>query len=80
MEPIFVSLERRRQRAPDAVNWRSGDRHEGQTRMGDGKSVRTRSWSALQLLPQGEDGATLTVMPANDQSALPWLVFRSHKP
>jgi len=50
---------------------------KGKPEWGIAKSVRTRSWSALQQMPQGEDGATLTVMPDNHQSALPSLWFRN---
>jgi len=40
-----------------------------------GKSVRTRSWSALQLVPQGVDGATLTLVFEHDHAALLSLSF-----
>ena len=50
---------------------------KGKPEWGMAKSVRTRSWSALQLLPQGVDGATLTVMLVNDHAALLSLVLET---
>lgn len=39
-------------------------------------SVRTSDWSALQLVPQGVDGAALTMMLEDMHAALLSLVLR----
>jgi hypothetical protein len=59
----------------NAIRRRSGDRQEGQTRMGDTEKRPNQYRSALQLLPQGKDGATLTMMFEYDHAALLLLVF-----
>jgi len=53
---------------------------KGKPEWGMAKSVRTSSWSALQLLPQGQIGATLTVMFKNDHAALLSLVVETPSP